>query len=75
MGEGKNAYDVSVLNISGTSFGSISPKAIQSFSMGAKGGLLITRVKVHYEISSKVEVTLYGKFPLVILVVEPRWQI
>ena len=38
IGEGKNAYDISVLNISGTSFGSISPKAIQSFSAGAKKG-------------------------------------
>ena len=38
VGEGKNAYDISVLNISGTSFGSISPKAIQSFSAGAKKG-------------------------------------
>ena len=38
VGEGVNAYDISVLNISGTSFGSISPKAIQSFSAGAKKG-------------------------------------
>jgi glutamate synthase domain-containing protein 2 len=38
VGEGKNAYKISVLNISGTSFGSISPKAIQSFSAGAKKG-------------------------------------
>ena len=38
VGEGENAYDISVLNISGTSFGSISPKAIQSFSAGAKKG-------------------------------------
>ena len=38
VGEGKNAYDISILNISGTSFGSISPKAIQSFSAGAKKG-------------------------------------
>ena len=38
VGEGQNSYDVSVLNISGTSFGSISPKAIQSFSAGAKKG-------------------------------------
>ena len=38
VGEGANAYEISVLNISGTSFGSISPKAIQSFSAGAKKG-------------------------------------
>ena len=38
VGEGNHAYDISILNISGTSFGSISPKAIQSFSAGAKKG-------------------------------------
>ena len=38
VGEGKNSYNISILNISGTSFGSISPKAIQSFSAGAKKG-------------------------------------
>ncbi len=74
VGEGRNAYDISVLNISGTSFGSISPKAIQSFSLGAKKEvLLITPVKVLYlNITSKVGVIRYGKFPLVILAVEQR---
>ena len=38
VGTGDKAYNISVLNISGTSFGSISPKAIQSFSAGAKMG-------------------------------------
>ena len=38
VGEGQNSYHASVLNISGTSFGSISPKAIESFSAGAKKG-------------------------------------
>jgi len=38
VGEGENAYDISILNISGTSFGSISPKAIEAFSAGAKKG-------------------------------------
>ena len=38
VGEGEKAYDISVLNISGTSFGSISPKAIEAFSAGAKKG-------------------------------------
>ena len=38
VGEGENAYDISVLHISGTSFGSISPKAIEAFSAGAKKG-------------------------------------
>jgi len=38
VGEGENSYNISVLNISGTSFGSISPKAIQAFSAGAKRG-------------------------------------
>ena len=38
VGQGEKAYGMSVLNISGTSFGSISPRAIQSFSAGAKKG-------------------------------------
>ena len=38
VGVGPNAYNISILNISGTSFGSISPKAIQAFSLGAKRG-------------------------------------
>ena len=38
VGKGNHSYDISILNISGTSFGSISPKAIQSFSAGAKKG-------------------------------------
>ena len=41
VGEGKNSYNISILNISGTSFGSISPKAIQSFSAGAKKVVLL----------------------------------
>ena len=38
VGEGELAYDVSVLNISGTSFGALSPPAIESLSKGAKLG-------------------------------------
>ena len=38
VGSGPNAYSVSVLNISGTSFGSLSPNAIQALSSGAKSG-------------------------------------
>ena len=38
VGEENHRYNISILNISGTSFGSISPKAIQSFSAGAKKG-------------------------------------
>lgn len=38
VGEGEKAYDISVLNISGTSFGALSPPAIQSLSAGAKLG-------------------------------------
>ena len=38
VGEGERAYDASVLNISGTSFGALSPPAIQSLSAGAKLG-------------------------------------
>ena len=38
VGKGKNAYDCSVLNISGTSFGAMSPPAIQALNTGAKLG-------------------------------------
>ena len=38
VGKGKNAYDCSVLNISGTSFGAMSPPAIQALNAGAKLG-------------------------------------
>ena len=38
VGRGKLAYDASVLNISGTSFGALSPPAIESLSRGAKLG-------------------------------------
>ena len=38
VGKGKNAYDSSVLNISGTSFGAMSPPAIQALNTGAKLG-------------------------------------
>lgn len=37
-GVGPAAYDMSILNISGTSFGSLSPNAIQALSTGAKQG-------------------------------------
>ena len=38
VGEGPRAYDISVLNISGTSFGALSPPAIEALSLGAKRG-------------------------------------
>ena len=38
VGVGKNSYNMSVLNISGTSFGAISPPAITSLSKAAKIG-------------------------------------
>ncbi len=38
VGVGKNAYNMSVLNISGTSFGAISPPAITSLNKAAKMG-------------------------------------
>ena len=38
VGEGDESYAISVLNISGTSFGSLSPNAIQALSSGAKLG-------------------------------------
>lgn len=38
VGEGEALYQISILNISGTSFGSLSPTAIQALSTGAKLG-------------------------------------
>jgi len=38
VGSGENAYNISVLNISGTSFGALSPNAITSFNLAAKKG-------------------------------------
>jgi len=38
VGEGNNAYNISILNISGISFGALSPRAIQSLSKGARSG-------------------------------------
>ena len=38
VGRGKHAYLMSVLNISGTSFGALSPPAIEALSLGAKLG-------------------------------------
>ena len=38
VGKGKNAYEMSFLNISGMSFGALSPTAITSLSKGAKLG-------------------------------------
>ena len=38
VGEGPQAYSISVLNISGTSFGALSPNAIQALNTGARLG-------------------------------------
>ena len=38
VGLGDNAYDVSLLNISGTSFGALSPPAIEALNLGAALG-------------------------------------
>lgn len=38
VGEGEHAYAMSVLNISGTSFGALSPRAIQALNTGARLG-------------------------------------
>ena len=38
VGDDQKPYSMSILNISGTSFGSLSPKAIESLSAGAKKG-------------------------------------
>jgi len=39
VGSGKSKYEISVLNISGTSFGALSPNAIQALNTGAKKGM------------------------------------
>ena len=38
VGEGSHAYAMSILNISGTSFGALSPNAIQALNTGARLG-------------------------------------
>ena len=38
VGEGDKAYDCAILNISGTSFGAMSPPAIQALNTGARLG-------------------------------------
>lgn len=38
VGNGEQAYDCSIINISGTSFGAMSPPAIQALNRGAKIG-------------------------------------
>ncbi|MEK9728434.1 MAG: FMN-binding glutamate synthase family protein, partial [Alphaproteobacteria bacterium] len=38
VGEGNKAYDCAILNISGTSFGAMSPPAIQALNTGARLG-------------------------------------
>jgi glutamate synthase domain-containing protein 2 len=38
VGVGEHAYDMSLLNISGTSFGSLSPRAIEALNRGAELG-------------------------------------
>ncbi|MFT4721377.1 MAG: glutamate synthase domain-containing protein 2 [Candidatus Azotimanducaceae bacterium] len=38
VGEGEHAYEMSLLNISGTSFGSLSPRAIEALNTGAARG-------------------------------------
>jgi len=45
VGSGENAYNISVLNISGTSFGALSPNAITSFNLAAKKGKFGCRTK------------------------------
>ena len=61
---GKNSYDISVLNISGTSFGAISPPAITSLNKAAKMGGFAhnTEEKVLYLLTMKmVRETQFGK--------------
>ena len=77
VGEGENSYNISILNISGTSFGSISPKPFNLSRRVQKGVvLLIIRVRALCQnIMRWEEEILYGKFPQVILVVEPKMVI
>ena len=64
VGNGKNSYHMSVLNISGTSFGAISPPAITSLNKAAKWvDLLIILGKARYPlITRQVKEMLFGKF-------------
>ena len=65
---------MSVLNISGTSFGSISPRAIQSFSAGAKEVAHNTEKDHYLNIIRMVGVIQYGKSPLATLVAEQMME-
>ena len=64
VGNGKNSYHMSVLNISGTSFGAISPPAITSLNKAAKmGGFAHNTGKARYPlITRQVKEMLFGKF-------------
>jgi hypothetical protein len=74
VGEGDNAYDASVLNISGTSFGALSPPAINHFRQAQS--LVVLRIipgRVPYQNIMRLEVVIqFGKFQQVILVVEQK---
>ena len=72
VGEGDKAYDASVLNISGTSVGALSPPPFShSRRVQSWGALRIILAKDHYQnIMKLVAVTRFGKFQQVTLVVE-----
>ena len=77
VGLGKNSYNISVLNISGTSFGAISPPAITSLNKAAKmGGFAHNTGEGSFlDITKKVKVIQYGKFLQDILDVETKKEI
>ena len=71
VGSGSNSYEMSVLNISGTSFGALSPPAITSLNKAAKlGGFAHNTgegsLSPYHELDKAM---LFGKYQLVILVV------
>ena len=76
VGVGQNSYDMSVLNISGTSFGAISPPAITALSRAAKIGKFAHNTgEFDVEVSLKGEEIQSGKFLPVILDAETRKEI
>ena len=77
VGLGKNSYSMSVLNISGTSFGAISPPAITSLNKAAKmGGFAHNTGEGSFILITKmVKVIQYGKFQQDILVAEIKMEI
>ena len=74
VGEGDNAYDASVLNISGTSFGACRHRQSNRYRRAPSLAVLrIIRARGHYpNIILLVAAIRSGKLPLAILAVVPR---